>query len=394
MAVPTSPIVLVEALRTPLGAFQGSLSRLSAPELGSVSTCGILGMVPGARDLVDGVIMGCVLTAGLGQAPARQVVATSGLPLSTPATTVNKVCGSGMEALSLAHDALRLGRNKAIIAGGMESMSNAPLLVRRPAKGQPPQEGIYADHLFWDALENARDHRSMGALAEMLAETYGFTRDQQEEYVRTSLKNALQSSSSGGFAREIVPVLIQTPQGTVEVATDEFASRLKPEKIPFLRPAFKEGGTITAATSSGLSDGAASVLMTTESYAQSQGWKPRAFVRGVAGYALDPEWFTLAPVGAIKALMKQVGWSMNEIDLFEINEAFAVVPMAAMRDLGIPREKLNVQGGACILGHPVGASGARLVVTLLNALEQRQKTKGVAAICIGGGEALALALEI
>lgn len=389
----SNPVVIVEAVRTPIGGFQGQLGRLSGPELGCMVTCGILGMVPGVRSAVEGVIMGSVLTAGVGQAPARQVVTGSGLPLSTRATTVNKVCGSGMESVAFAYNVLAMGQMKAVIAGGMESMSNAPLLVKRPPKGEPASTTTYADHLFLDGLENARDRRSMGLLAEAAADKYGFKRGDQDAYALESLARATTATEKEWFAREIVPIMITTPSGTTEVAQDEFLKRAKPEKIPHLKPAFKEKGTITAASASGLADGAAALLMTTAREAATQGWHPRARIVGIASVSREPEWFTLAPIDAIREVLKQVGWTIKDVDLFEINEAFAIVPMAAMKDLKIPHSKLNVHGGACALGHPIGASGARVIVTLLNALERLGKKKGVAAICIGGGEAIAVAIE-
>ncbi len=390
----SDPIVIVEALRTPIGSFQGDLQRLSAPELGSAALTSMLALTGLDRTQVDEVIMGCVLPAGLGQGPARQVVMGSGLGLHTKATLVNKVCGSGMQAVILGALQLMQGDSEVIVAGGMESMSNAPLLKKRPPKGRDPEPNHYADHLFLDGLEDAYNkNTSMGIFAEKTAERYGFTRKQQDEYAIRSLTRAQEATTKGYFASEVVPILIQTPEETKEIVEDGGVKRGNAEKIPLLKPAFKEHGTVTAASSSSLSDGAAVLLLMKESKAKSLGLKPRARIVAYAGHAQEPEWFTTAPIEAIKKLLKKTGWSKDEVDLFEINEAFAVVAMAAIEELDLDIDKVNIHGGACALGHPLGASGARIIVTLLSALEQTRKTKGIAAICIGGGEALAIAIE-
>jgi len=388
------PIVIVEGLRTPIGLFQGDLQRLSAPELGSAAVTSLLSLTGLDPKQVDEVIMGCVLPAGLGQGPARQVVMGSGLSPHTRATLVNKVCGSGMQAVIFGLQQINQGDSEVVLVGGMESMSQAPLLKKRPPKGQEPELTHYADHLFLDGLEDAYNkNSSMGMFAEKTAERYGFTRKQQDDYAILSLTRAQQATEKGYFAPEVVPIIVKTPEGTKEVVEDGGVTRGKVEKIPFLKAAFKEKGTITAASSSGLSDGAAVLLLMKESKAKSLGLKPRAKIVAYAGHAHAPEWFTTAPIEAIKKLFKKTGWTKKDVDLFEINEAFAAVALAAIEDLDLDMDKVNIHGGACALGHPLGASGARIIVTLLNALEQTDKKRGIAAICIGGGEALAMAIE-
>jgi acetyl-CoA C-acetyltransferase len=388
------PIVIVEALRTPIGLFQGDLQRLSAPELGSAAITSLLALTGLDPKHVDDVIMGCVLPAGQGQGPARQVVMGSGLNPHTKAMLVNKVCGSGMQAVILGAQQLHLGDSEVILAGGMESMSNAPLLKKRPPKGQEPEAKHYADHLFLDGLEDAYNkNASMGMFAEKTAERYGFTRKKQDDYAILSLTRAQQATTKGYFAPEVVPIIVKTPEDTKEVVEDGGVTRGKVEKIPLLKAAFKEKGTITAASSSGLSDGAAVLLLMKESKAKSLGLPSRAKIVAYAGHAHEPEWFTTAPIESIKKLLKKTGWTKKDVDLFEINEAFAAVTLAAIEELDLDIDKVNIHGGACALGHPLGASGARIIVTLLNALEQTGKKKGIAAICIGGGEALALAIE-
>lgn len=390
-----NPIVIVGAVRTPIGIFNGKLSRLSAPELGSVTVRGLLGLTQVAPEDVTSVVMGCVLSAGLGQAPARQVSLKSGLPFSVPALTVNKVCGSGMEALGISMLLLEASASDIAIAGGMESMSNTPLLARRSQKGQEIEDTEpFADHMFLDGLEDAYQKKTpMGIFAEQTAKKYGFSREDQDQFAINSLLRAQMASKNEIFQTEIVPIIIQKPQETSEVEQDENLQRATVEKIKKLKPVFLEDGTITAASASGIADGAASVMLMREKNAQQRGLKVKGRIISMATHSQEPEWFTLAPIEAIQKVLRQANWTLSDVDLFEINEAFAVVPMAAAQELNIPMEKLNIHGGACALGHPIGASGARIVVTLLNALEQTGKKKGVAAVCIGGGEALAVAVE-
>lgn len=391
---PDNDIVIVGAVRTPIGIFNGKLSRLSAPELGAVAIRGLLGMTQVAPEEIKGVIMGCVLPAGVGQAPARQAAIKAGLPVSVQALTLNKVCGSGMETIGIGMLALEAAVGDFIIAGGMESMSNAPLLVRRPKKGQEAETEPFADHLFLDGLEDAyQANTPMGLFAEATATKYGFSREAQDQFAINSLLKSQKATEERAFETEIVPIMVQTPHESFEVDSDENLGRATVEKIQKLKPVFLEEGTITAASASGIADGAAAVLLTRAAIATQQQLPIRARIVGMAAHSQEPAWFTLAPIEAIQKVLDQTGWSVDEVDLFEINEAFAVVPMAAMRDLGIPAEKLNVHGGACAMGHPIGASGARIVVTLLNAMERLDKKRGIAAICIGGGEALAIALE-
>ncbi|MCW5752051.1 MAG: acetyl-CoA C-acyltransferase [Alphaproteobacteria bacterium] len=388
------PIVIVGAARTPMGAFQGELKDFAAPELGAHAIAAALGRAGiGAGD-VDEVIMGCVLPAGLGQAPARQASLGAGIPESVGCTTLNKVCGSGMKAAMLAHDLLLAGDNRIMVAGGMESMTNAPYLLPKARGGLRLGHGEVKDHMFLDGLEDAYDRgRLMGTFAEDTAQAYQFTREAQDAYAIESLRRARKAGEDGSFAAEIAPL---KPRGrsAVEIASDEGPRRADPAKIPALRPAFRPDGTVTAANSSSISDGAAALVLMRRSEAARRGLVPRAVIRGHASHAQAPAWFTTAPVGAISRLLEKVGWQAGEVDLFEINEAFAVVAMAAMKDLGLPHEKVNPHGGACALGHPIGASGARLIVTLIAALERRGLKRGIASLCIGGGEATAIALEV
>jgi acetyl-CoA C-acetyltransferase len=384
------PIVIAGMARTPMGGFQGDLKEVAAPQLGAAAIKAALDRAAVAPNEVDEVIMGCVLPAGLGQAPARQASLGAGLPESIGCTTVNKVCGSGMKAAMLAHDLIAVGSNRIMVAGGMESMSNAPYLLDRARAGYRLGHGRVLDHMFLDGLEDAYDKgRLMGTFAEDTAQHYQFTRQAQDEFALTSLDRARKAITGGRFESEIVPVA--TRAGSV--AQDEQPLKAKPEKIPQLRPAFRDGGTVTAANSSSISDGAAALVLMPLSEAERRGLRPLAAIRGHATHAQAPAWFTTAPVGAMRKLFEKTGWSARNVDLFEINEAFAVVTMAAMRDLDLPHDKVNVHGGACALGHPIGASGARLVVTLLAALETYGLRKGVASLCIGGGEATALAVE-
>ena len=384
------PIVIAGSARTPIGGFQGELKAISATALGATAIRVAVARTGIAADQVDEVLMGCVLPAGLGQAPARQAALGAGLPASVPCTTVNKVCGSGMKAVMLAHDAIAAGSATIAVAGGMESMSNAPYLLEKARSGYRLGHGRVLDHMFLDGLEDAYDRgRSMGTYAEDTADRYQFTRTEQDAYALASLERAKKAIESGRFAVETVPVT--TPAG--EVKTDEQPRRARPEKVPHLKPAFREGGTVTAANSSSISDGAAALVVMRRSQADRRQVEARAAMRGHAVFAQEPAWFTTAPVGAVERLIGKLGWRIGDVDLFEVNEAFAVVAMAAMRELGIPHERLNVHGGACALGHPIGASGARIVVTLLAALEAYDLKRGIAALCIGGGEATAIAIE-
>ncbi len=396
----TDPVVIVSALRTPLGGFLGDLKGLTAPALGGAAIRAAVARAGVAAGEVEAVLMGCVLPAGLGQAPARQAALAAGLPVATPCTTLNKRCGSGLEAVMLGHDRILAGAMGVVVAGGMESMSNAPYLLPRAREGYRMGHGTVMDHMFLDGLEDAyeRDEkgggRLMGTFAEDCAQAYGFTREDQDGYALASLSRALEAAAGGAAAEEIVPVEAPAGRETKAITADEQPARARPEKIPTLKPAFRAGGTVTAANSSSISDGAAALVLMRASEAERRGLVPLARIDGHATYAREPGQFTTAPVGAIERLMARTGWGLDQVDLFEVNEAFAVVPMVAMRDLGIPHERMNVFGGACALGHPIGASGARIVVTLLNALRRGGHRRGVAAICIGGGEATALAVEL
>lgn len=388
------PVVIVSAVRTPMGGFLGDLKDLSAAQLGAASNRAALERAGVPGDAVDEVIMGCVLQAGLGQAPARQAALGAGLPQSVACSTINKMCGSGMKAVMIAHDQLLAGSAGVVLAGGMESMSNAPYLLERARSGYRMGHGKVLDHMFLDGLEDAYDKgRLMGEFAEACAQSYGFTREQQDAFAITSLLRAQKAMDEGRFDSEIVAVQTTSRRESVTVSRDEQPPKARIEKIPALKPAFREGGTVTAANSSSISDGAASLLLMRLSEAEKRGLKPLAKIAGHASFAQAPGLFTTAPVGAIERLITRVGWTLDQVDLFEINEAFAVVPMVAMRDLDIPHDTLNVHGGACALGHPIGASGARVLVTLLNALSQYDLKRGVASVCIGGGEATAVAIE-
>jgi acetyl-CoA C-acetyltransferase len=386
------PVVIVAARRTPIGSFQGALASLSAPELGAAAIRAALADSGLSADAVSEVIMGCVLPAGLGQAPARQAALGAGLPIGVGCTTVNKVCGSGMKAAMFAHDLLVAGSAEVIVAGGMESMTNAPYLVPR---GLRMGHAELLDHMFFDGLQNPYDKQMMGMFGDQCADKYGFTRETQDAFAIESVTRANRALADGDFADEITPVTVKTRKGDVEVAADEEPPRCNIEKIPTLKAAFRrDGGTVTAATSSSISDGAAALVMMRESSAKARGLTVLARVVGHAGHAHEPGWFTTAPVKAIGALHDKLGWTRDTVDLYEINEAFAVVTMAAMHELGLDHAKVNVNGGACALGHPIGASGARLMVTLLHALKRRGLKRGIASLCIGGGEATAIGLEI
>ncbi len=388
------PVVIVGAARTPMGGFQGDFSSLTAPQLGATAIGAALNRSGLSPEAVDEVLMGCVLPAGQGQAPARQAALGAGLPLSSGATTINKMCGSGMKATMLAHDLIVAGSARVIVAGGMESMSNAPYLLDRARTGYRLGHGRIMDHMFLDGLEDAYDKgRLMGTFAEDCAQTYQFTREAQDDYARASLERALAAITTGAFDAEITPVTVQSGKTERVIAQDEQPAKAQPDKIGRLKPAFREGGTVTAANSSSISDGAAALVLMRRSEAERQGLRPLATITGHATHAQAPHLFTTAPIGALKTLSARTGWALRDVDLFEINEAFAVVAMAAMRDLDLPHDKMNVHGGACALGHPIGASGARIIVTLLAALQRYNLKRGMAALCIGGGEATAIAIE-
>lgn len=388
-------IAIVAARRTPMGSFQGELGALSAADLGGAAIKACIedsGVNPSD---IDDVFMGCVLTAGQGQAPARQAAFKGGLPEHIPATTLNKMCGSGMRTVMAAVDQLRAGNGTTLIAGGMESMTNAPYLLPKLRGGARMGHAEAKDHMFLDGLEDAYEGgKLMGSFAEDCAEKYQFSRESQDEYALRSLARASQAIEEGSFEEEIVPVTLKTRGGDVSINVDEQPGNARPDKIPTLRPAFRDNGTVTAANASSISDGAAAVVLMRESDARAQGREIKALIRGHASHAQAPGWFTTAPVGAINKLLDSVGWATADVDLWEINEAFAVVPMAAMTELNLSPEKVNVNGGACALGHPIGASGTRIIVTLLNALTKSGGTRGIASLCIGGGEGTALAIEL
>ncbi|MBM2575915.1 acetyl-CoA C-acyltransferase [Jannaschia sp. Os4] len=381
-------VVITGAKRTPMGGFQGALSGVAAADLGGAAIAGAL--ADAGSPAPNEVLMGCVLPAGQGQAPARQAGFAAGLGESVPATTLNKMCGSGMKAAMMAHDRIALGDAGAMVAGGMESMSNAPYLLPKMRGGARLGHGQVVDHMFLDGLEDAYDRgRLMGTFAEDCAAHYQFTREQQDEYALGSLERAQAAIADGAFGAEVVPYEVRSHRGAVTVAVDEQPGSARPDKIPHLKPAFREGGTVTAANSSSISDGAAALVLA----AEGTDAPARATVMGHATHAQAPGWFTTAPVPAARKLIDRLGWAVSDVDLWEVNEAFAVVPMAFMREMGLPRDVVNVNGGACALGHPIGASGARILVTLLHAMERRDVKRGVAAICLGGGEGIAMALE-
>ncbi|TPK73615.1 acetyl-CoA C-acyltransferase [Mesorhizobium sp. B2-4-15] len=389
------PVVIVAAARTPLGGFQGDLKDVSAAELGTAAVRGALERSGLETNLVDEVLLGCVLTAGQGQAPARQSALGAGLPLGTGATTVNKMCGSGMMSAMLAHDLIVAGSAAIVVAGGMESMTNAPYLLDRARSGYRLGHNRLVDHMFLDGLEDAYEKgRLMGTFAEDCAEAYQFSRGAQDAFAASSLEKAQKANAEGSFLEEIVPVAVATGQAERIVSEDEQPAKARIEKIPGLKPAFREGGTVTAANSSSISDGAAALVLMRRSKADRRGVAPLAAIRGHVTHAQAPNLFTTAPIAAIRKLCERTGWGLGDVDLFEINEAFAVVPMAAMRDLGLPEDKVNLHGGACALGHPIGASGARIIVTLVSALRKYALRRGIASVCIGGGEATAVAVEL
>ena len=388
------PIVIVGSARTPMGGFQGDLAHATATQLGAAATTAALARGGVAAEAIDEVLFGCVLPAGQGQAPARQAAIGAGIPNSTGATTINKMCGSGMKAVMLAHDLIAAGSSSIAVAGGMESMTNAPYLLDRARGGYRLGHGKVIDHMFLDGLEDAYDKgRLMGTFAEDCAEAYQFTRPAQDDYAITSLTRAQKAISEGMFDAEVAPVTVSNRRASQVVERDEQPGKAKLEKIPSLKPAFREGGTVTAANSSSISDGAAALVLMRRSEAERRGLTPLATITGHATHAQAPNLFATAPIGALNRLSEKTGWKLSDVDLFEINEAFAVVAMAAMRDLDLPHDKVNVHGGACALGHPIGASGARIIVTLLSALARYDLRRGMAAICIGGGEATAIAVE-
>jgi acetyl-CoA C-acetyltransferase len=389
------PIVILSTARTPMGGMQGALADVSATDLGATAVKAAVERAGVDGAAIDRIYMGCVLPAGLGQAPARQAAIKAGLPKSVQATTVNKVCGSGMQTVIMGAEALASGSVDLVVAGGMESMTNAPYLLKKHRSGARIGHDTAYDHMFLDGLEDAYEPgRAMGTFAQDTANEYQLTRQAQDEYSIESLRRAQAAIGSGAFADEIVAVTVKSRGGETVVDTDEAPGKGRPDKIPGLKPAFAKDGTITAATSSSISDGAAAVVLTRQSEADKLGAKPVARIVAVAAHAQEPKDFTTAPVGAINKLLDRAGWSIGEVDLFEVNEAFACVAMFAMHDLGIPHDKINVNGGATALGHPIGASGTRIIVTLINALKNQGKKRGVASLCIGGGEATAIALEL
>jgi len=393
LEIPMSDIVIAAAKRTAIGSFLGQFTGVPTPTLGATAIRAALEQAGIAATDVSEVIMGCVLPANLGQAPARQAALHAGLPPATGCTTINKVCGSGMKAIMLGHDLIKAGSASVVVAGGMESMTNAPHMVNARS-GIRYGDGKLVDHMAWDGLTNPYDGKAMGVFGELCADKYHFSREDQDAFAIESVKRAQAAQASGAFAGEIVPVTVPGKKGDMQIDTDEQPGRSDINKIPTLKPAFrKENGTITAASSSSISDGAAALILLSADDAKTRGVKPLARIVAHATHSQEPEWFTTAPVGAIGKVLDKAGWKAADVDLFEVNEAFAVVAMAPMRELGISHDKINVNGGACALGHPIGASGARIVVTLLNALKTRGLRRGVAALCIGGGEATAIAVE-
>ncbi|MBI1731925.1 MAG: acetyl-CoA C-acyltransferase [Gammaproteobacteria bacterium] len=390
----SDPVVIVAAKRTPLGAFQGQFSSVSAPQLASAAIAAAVEQSDLKGTDINEAIFGCVLPAGVGQAPARQAVLGAGLPRSLPSTTVNKVCGSAMKATMLGFDQIRAGAADIVLTGGMESMTNAPYLLPKARGGYRLGHGQMLDHMFYDGLQNPYDNELMGVFAEKCAEKYSFSRAEQDAFAAESVRRAQRAVTGGEFKDEIAPVKVASKKGEQVIDQDETAMQCDIARIPTLKPAFKKDGTVTPANSSSISDGAAALILMRESEAQKRGVKPLARVLGHTSFAHEPEWFTTAPVSAIDKLQRKLEWSEKDVDLYEINEAFAVVTMAAMRDLKLPHDKVNVNGGACALGHPIGATGARIIVTLLYALKAHKLKRGIASLCIGGGEATALAVEL
>jgi len=390
----TDPIVIVAAARTPMGGFQGELKGFTAPELGAAAIRAAIERAKIKPEEVQEVIMGCVLPAGLGQGPARQAALGAGIPNTVLASTVNKLCGSAMKAIMMAADSLRTGDVDIAVAGGLESMTNAPYLLPKARGGYRMGHGEIYDHMFYDGLQSAYDGKAMGHFADATAAKYGFTREQQDAFATESVQRSVRAIESGAFREEIVPVTVKSRKGEVVVDKDETPFNCDIKKIPSMRPAFTKDGTVTAASSSSISDGAAALVLMRESTAGKLGCKPLARILAHSVHAQAPEWFTTAPVGSIKKVLAKAGWKAGDVDLYEVNEAFAAVTMAAMHDCGLDHAKVNVNGGACALGHPIGATGARITTTLLHALQARGLKRGVASLCIGGGEATALAVEM
>jgi len=390
----SDPIVIVAAKRTPIGAFQGALSAAAAPELGAAAIAGVIDQTNIDPADIDQVLMGCVLPAGLGQAPARQAALGGGIPVGTPCTTINKMCGSGMQTIMLGHDLIRADSAAVVVAGGLESMSNAPYLLPKARRGYRMGHQEVLDHMFFDGLQDPYEGQMMGHFAENTADKYGFTREAQDAFAIESVTRAQGAIADGAFAAEIAPITISTHKGDVTVTDDETPGTVNVDKIPTLRAAFRKDGTVTAASSSSISDGASALLLMTASEADRRGLAVAAKIIGHSSFAQEPAWFTTSPVFAIRILHEKLGWSPDNVDLYEVNEAFAVVTMAAMHDVGIDHDKINVNGGACALGHPIGASGARITTTLIHALQARNLKRGVASLCIGGGEAVAIGIEI
>jgi len=390
----SEPVVIVAARRTPIGAFQGALASATAPQLGAAAIAAAVGDAGIDAADVDQVLMGCVLPAGLGQAPARQAALAAGIPAGTPCTTVNKMCGSGMQTIMLGHDLLKAGSAAIVVAGGLESMSNAPYLLPKARVGYRMGHQQVLDHMFFDGLQDPYEGELMGHFAEKTADKYGFTRKQQDAFAIESVRRAIAAAGSGGFAAEIAPVTVKTRKGETTINADEIPGTVNVDRIPTLRPAFRDDGTVTAASSSSISDGASALVLMTAAEAERRGLAPIASVIGHSSFAQEPAWFTTAPVAAIRLLHDKLGWNPDNVDLYEVNEAFAVVTMAAMSDVKLDHAKVNVNGGACALGHPVGASGARITTTLIHALKARNLQRGVASLCIGGGEAVAIGIEL
>jgi len=390
----TDSVVIVAAQRTPIGAFQGVLAPVTAPQLGTAAIAGAMAASGLTAADVDEVVMGCVLPAGLGQAPARQAAIGAGIPTSTPATTVNKMCGSGMKAVMIAADQIRSGDARVIVAGGLESMTNAPYLLLKARGGYRMGHGELLDHMFYDGLQSPWDGQLMGCFAEKTADRYALSRADQDAFAAESVRRAVRAVEAGEFVAEITPVTVKGRKGETVVSRDETPFTCDLAKIPQLKPAFRKDGTVTAATSSSISDGAAAAVLMSGAAAQARGIKPLARIVGYASHAQEPEWFTTAPVGAIRKLLERTGWKAGEVDLYEVNEAFAAVAMVAAREIGIDHARLNVNGGACALGHPIGASGARILTTLVHSLAHRGLRRGIASLCIGGGEATAIAVEL
>jgi acetyl-CoA C-acetyltransferase len=390
----SEPIYIVAARRTPIGAFLGALSPMTAPQLGAAAVRGALESSGLAADQIDEVLLGCVLPAGLGQAPARQAALGAGIPNSVPASTINKVCGSGMKAAMIGCDAIRAQSARVVMAGGFESMSNAPYLLPKARTGYRLGHGELLDHMFWDGLQNPYDGALMGQFADATARKYEFSRAQQDAYAAESVRRALTACGNGAFSAELVGLKVKTRKGEQAVDRDEPPYGCDISKIPQLKAAFGKDGTVTAASSSSIADGAAALILMSESAMRAAGIGPLARVVAYASYAQAPEWFTTAPAGAIRRVLQAAGWRAEDVDLYEINEAFAVVTMAAMHDLALPHDKVNVNGGACAIGHPIGATGARILTTLVHALKGRKVQRGIASLCIGGGEATAFAVEV